>query len=52
MEPDDDIKLPDDTLQILNEFLAEKADSKNDLFSSENWNLSQFWLINYIGIIL
>lgn len=40
---DDEVKLPDDTLQILNQFLEEKAkQDKKELFT-ENWNLSQFW---------
>lgn len=40
---DDEVKLPDDTQRILDQFLEEKAkQDKEDLFS-ENWNLSQFW---------
>lgn len=42
-QDEDAVKLPDDTLQILNQFLEEKAKlDKEDLFA-ENWNLSQFW---------
>lgn len=44
MENEDElVKLPDDTQQILNEFLKERSkQEKEDLFA-ENWNLSQFW---------
>lgn len=43
MQDDEEIKLPDDTQQILNQFLKEKEkQDKEDLFS-EDWNLSQFW---------
>lgn len=46
IQEDDDVKLPADTLAILNQFLEEKAkEDKEDLFS-ENWNLSQFWWVN------
>ncbi|XP_059617599.1 protein-lysine N-methyltransferase CG9154 [Phlebotomus argentipes] len=38
---DEEICLPSDTLQILQEFLAEKAAAEEDL--EENWQLSQFW---------
>lgn len=40
---DDEVKLPDDTQAILNQFLMDKTkQDKEDLFA-ENWNLSQFW---------
>lgn len=40
---EDDVQLPDDTQQILQQFLKEQAElEKEDLFA-ENWNLSQFW---------
>lgn len=39
---DDDIKLPSDTLEILNQFLAEKAKQEKEEIT-EDWNLSQFW---------
>lgn len=42
IQEDDDIKLPEDTLQILNQFLAEKAKQEKEEVE-ENWNLSQFW---------
>lgn len=41
---DEEIKLPEDTQRILNEFLSEqlkKEESEN--VPTENWNLSQFW---------
>ncbi|GAB0094401.1 Protein-lysine N-methyltransferase [Sergentomyia squamirostris] len=38
---DEEICLPSDTLQILQEFLAEKAAAEDNL--EENWQLSQFW---------
>lgn len=41
---DEDIRLPDDTQRILNEFLSEQAkQQQQDNVVSENWNLSQFW---------
>lgn len=45
MDQDDDdvVKLPDDTLQILNQFLEEKAKLDKDELFAEDWNLSQFW---------
>lgn len=42
---EDDFKLPDHTLQILNQFLMEKAKQDKEELFSENWNLSQFWLV-------
>lgn len=39
---DDDIKLPEDTLAILNQFLKEK-EAQDEEIPEENWNLSQFW---------
>ena len=39
---EDEIKLPEDTLNILNQFLAEKAAQEKEGIE-ENWNLSQFW---------
>uniref|UniRef100_A0A7G3B2K8 Protein-lysine N-methyltransferase n=1 Tax=Lutzomyia longipalpis TaxID=7200 RepID=A0A7G3B2K8_LUTLO len=38
---DEEICLPSDTLQILKDFLAEKAREEETL--EENWQLSQFW---------
>ena len=38
----DETKLPEDTLNILNQFLAEKAAQEKEEIA-ENWNLSQFW---------
>lgn len=40
---DEEIKLPDDTLAILNQFLDEKAKQDKEELFAENWNLSQFW---------
>lgn len=40
---DDDVRLPDDTLQILSQFLLEKAKEEKEEVIAENWNLSQFW---------
>lgn len=40
---DEDIRLPEDTQRILNEFLSEQAKQQQDNVVSENWNLSQFW---------
>jgi hypothetical protein len=42
IQDDDDLKLPEDTLNILNQFLAEKAEKEKEGIS-EDWNLSQFW---------
>jgi hypothetical protein len=43
---DDDIKLPEDTQRILNEFLAEQSkQQESGNVVSENWNLSQFWYV-------
>eukprot|EP01114_Cavostelium_apophysatum_P001142 TRINITY_DN10978_c0_g2_i1.p1 TRINITY_DN10978_c0_g2~~TRINITY_DN10978_c0_g2_i1.p1 ORF type:complete len:236 (-),score=28.91 TRINITY_DN10978_c0_g2_i1:52-711(-) len=54
MDSDDDLKLPADTLAVLNQFLAEnaerqqkeEADAKSTAFIDqfeEDWNFSQFW---------
>lgn len=41
-QDDDDVRLPEDTQLILNQFLLEKAKQEKEELS-ENWNLSQFW---------
>lgn len=45
IDNDDDVPtLPQDTLDILNQFLKEKeTQDKEDVLPEENWNLSQFW---------
>lgn len=43
---DEDIRLPDDTQEILKQFLAERVQQEKDEFASEDWNLSQFWFVN------
>lgn len=45
---EDVVKLPDDTLQILNQFLMEKAKRDKEELFTENWNLSQFWLVSLL----
>lgn len=45
---EDVVKLPDDTLQILNKFLMEKAKRDKEELFTENWNLSQFWLVSLL----
>lgn len=42
VQDDDDVRLPEDTQLILNQFLLEKAKQEKEELS-ENWNLSQFW---------
>ena len=39
---DEEIKLSDDTLQILNQFLKEREEAQSQEVT-EDWNLSQFW---------
>lgn len=39
---DDDVKLPEDTLKLLQQFLKEKEELEKEEIS-EDWNLSQFW---------
>ncbi|XP_063702618.1 protein-lysine N-methyltransferase CG9154 [Culicoides brevitarsis] len=41
MDDDDDCKLPADTLAILQQFLKEQSEKKDDI--QEDWQLSQFW---------
>lgn len=38
----EEVRLPEDTQLILNQFLLEKAKQEEEELS-ENWNLSQFW---------
>uniref|UniRef100_A0A336LTX4 Protein-lysine N-methyltransferase CSON000554 n=1 Tax=Culicoides sonorensis TaxID=179676 RepID=A0A336LTX4_CULSO len=40
-EIDDEVRLPADTLAILQEFLKEQAEAKDEI--QEDWQLSQFW---------
>ena len=42
---DDDIKLPEDTQEILRQFLADQTKPDKEELFSENWNLSQFWWV-------
>lgn len=41
-QEDDEVRLPEDTQLILNQFFSEKA-KQEEVELSENWNLSQFW---------
>jgi hypothetical protein len=42
-DDDEEVKLPADTLAILNQFLKEKDEEDKSQDISENWQLSQFW---------